>query len=158
MRRRLLNLLTTLSLLLFLALSVLWVRSFFRSDLVEFVVRDGWSLSVMLGHGAADLISSAELPGVTTSWTTDPAPVGATTTWGFHFDFEDYPAWLVRVPLWFPATLAGILPAARGWRRVRRVRRARLIGHCARCGHDLTGNVSGACPECGTTTRGSPRD
>ena len=23
-------------------------------------------------------------------------------------------------------------------------------GRCARCGYDLTGNVSGACPECGT--------
>ena len=22
-------------------------------------------------------------------------------------------------------------------------------GHCARCGYDLTGNVSGRCPECG---------
>jgi len=23
-------------------------------------------------------------------------------------------------------------------------------GHCANCGYDLTGNVSGRCPECGT--------
>lgn len=25
-------------------------------------------------------------------------------------------------------------------------------GHCQRCGYDLTGNVSGACPECGRAT------
>ena len=25
-------------------------------------------------------------------------------------------------------------------------------GHCRRCGYDLTGNVSGRCPECGTPT------
>jgi hypothetical protein len=24
-----------------------------------------------------------------------------------------------------------------------------LPGHCSRCGYDLTGNVSGQCPECG---------
>ena len=23
-------------------------------------------------------------------------------------------------------------------------------GHCQKCGYDLTGNVSGVCPECGT--------
>jgi len=26
------------------------------------------------------------------------------------------------------------------------------LGHCQKCGYDLTGNVSGRCPECGTTT------
>jgi hypothetical protein len=25
------------------------------------------------------------------------------------------------------------------------------VGHCVACGYDLTGNVSGRCPECGTT-------
>jgi hypothetical protein len=25
-------------------------------------------------------------------------------------------------------------------------------GHCQRCGYDLTGNVSGRCPECGSPT------
>ena len=34
---------------------------------------------------------------------------------------------------------------------VRRERRAK--GQCARCGYDLTGNVSGVCPECGTNRR-----
>ena len=24
------------------------------------------------------------------------------------------------------------------------------IGHCNSCGYDLTGNLSGVCPECGT--------
>jgi len=26
------------------------------------------------------------------------------------------------------------------------------VGHCAECGYDLTGNISGRCPECGTPT------
>jgi hypothetical protein len=44
--------------------------------------------------------------------------------------------------------LAALLPAGRyiGW-RIRRHRRT--AGKCARCGYDLTGNVSGVCPECG---------
>lgn len=25
------------------------------------------------------------------------------------------------------------------------------VGHCRTCGYNLTGNVSGICPECGTT-------
>ena len=28
--------------------------------------------------------------------------------------------------------------------------RQQLSGRCAECGYDLTGNVSGVCPECGT--------
>lgn len=28
-------------------------------------------------------------------------------------------------------------------------------GHCQSCGYDLTGNVSGVCPECGTLTAAS---
>ena len=31
--------------------------------------------------------------------------------------------------------------------RIRRERRAR--GQCVRCGYNMTGNVSGVCPECG---------
>jgi rubrerythrin len=31
-------------------------------------------------------------------------------------------------------------------------------GHCQRCGYNLTGNVSGVCPECGTQTRGLETD
>lgn len=30
------------------------------------------------------------------------------------------------------------------------VRRAYPSGHCRKCGYNLTGNVSGICPECGT--------
>jgi hypothetical protein len=34
-----------------------------------------------------------------------------------------------------------------------RERRWHPPGHCQTCGYDLTGNVSGRCPECGTTLR-----
>jgi len=32
----------------------------------------------------------------------------------------------------------------------RRHARRPLAGHCEQCRYDLTGNVSGVCPECGT--------
>jgi hypothetical protein len=30
--------------------------------------------------------------------------------------------------------------------------RRQLHGQCPQCGYDLTGNVSGVCPECGEAT------
>jgi len=51
----------------------------------------------------------------------------------------------VRVPLWMPFLIVA-LPTAFLWRRGRR----RIPpGHCRKCGYNLTGNVSGVCPECG---------
>ena len=48
------------------------------------------------------------------------------------------PAWLV-VGLWL-------------WRRQENARARRDRTHCGRCGYSLTGNESGVCPECGTST------
>ncbi len=53
----------------------------------------------------------------------------------------------VYVPLWVPLVPA-VIATALLWRRDGRV----APGHCQRCGYDLTGNVSGRCPECGTAT------
>ncbi len=49
------------------------------------------------------------------------------------------------VPLWIILLVIGI-PTAWLWYRDRR---RYPPGHCQRCGYDLTGNVSGRCPECG---------
>ena len=62
--------------------------------------------------------------------------------------------WLV-VPLWFVCVLTAILPAI--WlRRYRCDSRLRTDGmpHCAKCDYNLTGNVSGICPECGASILG----
>ena len=56
------------------------------------------------------------------------------------------------VPLWMLALLLGFYPAALlagGALGTCRRRRRREKGLCAGCGYDLTGNVSGVCPECG---------
>lgn len=48
------------------------------------------------------------------------------------------------LPLWIPLLLLAI-PTVYWWRR------GSLMppGHCRKCGYNLSGNVSGRCPECG---------
>ncbi len=49
------------------------------------------------------------------------------------------------IPLWFLLAFAGIATGIL-WRCDRFP-----PGHCPRCGYDLTGNVTGRCPECGAS-------
>lgn len=61
----------------------------------------------------------------------------------------------IRMHLLLVAFLSGVcaaVPLLRG--PVRRWHRARR-GLCVRCGYDLTGNISGVCPECGTRIPGA---
>jgi hypothetical protein len=58
---------------------------------------------------------------------------------------------MISFRLWLVPLLVGFCMFMAGWRArgpVRRLRR-RQRGLCVGCGYDLTGNVSGACPECG---------
>jgi hypothetical protein len=50
----------------------------------------------------------------------------------------------VLVPVWIPLLLVGLTTVFLWWRD-----RSVPPGHCEGCGYDLTGNVSGVCPECG---------
>ncbi|UCG16963.1 MAG: hypothetical protein JSV19_02800 [Phycisphaerales bacterium] len=50
------------------------------------------------------------------------------------------------IPLWMPLILFAI-PTAILWYRDRRP----PTGHCQTCAYNLTGNVTGVCPECGET-------
>jgi hypothetical protein len=58
----------------------------------------------------------------------------------------------VEFPDWLPMLLA--VPVVwRFWRKQllrRRLLRLLAAGHCPVCGYNLTGNISGTCPECGT--------
>ncbi len=49
------------------------------------------------------------------------------------------------VPLWIPFLIIAIPTVYLIYRDRRRFR----PGHCEECGYNLTGNVSGTCPECG---------
>jgi len=68
------------------------------------------------------------------------AYLGYNSQLGFGIARLDY-----RVPLWLfgvPASLAIAFSPKRRWRR-------RRAGRCIYCGYNLTGNLSGVCPECG---------
>ena len=56
--------------------------------------------------------------------------------------------WVLAV-VWLGGASA---PLARWWWRDRLGERRARNNLCPRCGYNLTGNVSGVCPECGTAT------
>ncbi len=67
--------------------------------------------------------------------------------WSFELERIGLPSAVgfeLWVPLWAP-WLAASFAAAWLWALDRR----RPPGTCAKCGYDLTGNTTGACPECG---------
>ncbi|HEY8751848.1 MAG TPA: hypothetical protein VIM11_27955 [Tepidisphaeraceae bacterium] len=90
----------------------------------------------------------------------DPPFSGAETIFGFGFHRERlqdnlrrYRIVYVVLPLW-PFLLVMIVPLLRFFRWVREpwIRRVEP-GLCRCCSYDLTGNVSGVCPECGTAVK-----
>ncbi len=52
------------------------------------------------------------------------------------------------LPLYIPFLIFAIPTGYLWWRDRRRI----PPGHCQKCGYNLTGNVSGVCPECGEKT------
>jgi hypothetical protein len=65
-----------------------------------------------------------------------------------RFQFQHGQTILVYIPHWFVAALLAAflgLVIIRAWRRHRGRTNA-----CRCCGYNLTGNISGRCPECGT--------
>jgi hypothetical protein len=76
------------------------------------------------------------------------------TTWLPHTgtDGQDSAYWRgIVLPLWIPfLPLTGVTLWL--WWRYRPV----LVGVCANCRYDLTGNTSGRCPECGTEVAAGP--
>jgi hypothetical protein len=62
----------------------------------------------------------------------------------------DYHAlYFCGVPPPIPLALVAIATAVFWWRDAKR---DIPPGHCRKCGYNLTGNVSGRCPECGAPT------
>lgn len=54
------------------------------------------------------------------------------------------------------AVLNAAFPFVAGLAAYRLVHRCIPLGHCKKCGYNLTGNVSGVCPECGTKIEQPP--
>jgi hypothetical protein len=146
MARRLLNLLTALSLLLCVAVAVLWARSYVKADFVGFK-HPQRGVAVISSGGAVYIGLSSGVGGF--YFRSNPASqwgLSDSRWWPFYSDRDTAKgAWTVIIPHWLGIAFAA--PVALMLRR--RHRRRRWTGHCASCGYNLTGNVSGVCPECG---------
>lgn len=67
-------------------------------------------------------------------------------------------SWVIygaRIELWFLVGASGGVFCAAGLSEHMARKRRRSRGLCEACCYDLTANVSGVCPECGTIVRGS---
>jgi hypothetical protein len=83
-----------------------------------------------------------------------PQPSGGIerlVTW-WKLDCADYRVFELQCASWIPFVLFGVPPAMAFVRGPLRRWRRRRAGCCLACGYDLTGNVSGVCPECATPT------
>jgi hypothetical protein len=137
--RWVINALTVLSLLLCVGTCVLWVRSYQRNGAMIGIRIDGFDCAFI--HRGRVGLSGGVLrdDGVHIRVIGFSLYTRPTTTTAPR---------LIAVPLWFPTILSLIVPV---WRAVPR-RNGNDPGHddgCHHCSYDLTGNVSGVCPECG---------
>ena len=175
MKRRLLNLVTALSLLVCVAVCALWVRSYWGMDHVaaragpcDRLFHAWWSRgNIFFGVTTGDDygISGDRLRrwrydarDLAAGWSRQPATVNLYAAGFGYVGAEAGPAVRPRgrrvfaaiAPLWGVALLAAATPVLRlaGWtrRRGRKARQRRCL--CARCGYDLRATPD-RCPECG---------
>jgi hypothetical protein len=178
MKPRLSNLPPALSLLLLVAVCVLWVRSYRVRDIVIFGAEGGneqivqsllgrvqWRTEFGFGyHGATWYQADRLVPQAI--WHGGMSGYPQRVEWRLGFVCQTYSTSeldyhfgggtfttrhrLVVVPYWFPAALFCAGPLAFAIHRVRRRRRT-AIGCCRSYGYDLRA-TPGGCPECGTPT------
>ena len=65
--------------------------------------------------------------------------------------------YVLSLPTWAPLALLAAYPVAAFIRGPLRRHQRRRHGLCLKCGYDLTGNISGVCPECGCAWRSDGR-
>ena len=153
------TLLAALSLLLFLAVIVLWVRSHYIGDRIVWAPGSKLSFQAITYPGAMTLATvslpagsnnkfavgfdhDTVVPSVSPRASFSAFDYGTTIMPGFRSDH-------VFFPMWFVAVMCAILPpvwlvARRRWKRRARWRR----GLCVACGYDLRASQD-RCPECG---------
>ena len=169
MKRRLFTILSTFSLLLFVAVVVMWVRSYSTEDfLYVHSGRSNAQLTSSLGRlqfypNALVRWGLAAVTPVQTGWHHHAQPVWphppiqgfrpaeySWRLWGFRYWEPHRGMPCVQWPYWSVALVMLVLPAARVRQWIKSHRRRR-IGLCSSCGYDLRA-TRGRCPECGRAT------
>jgi hypothetical protein len=153
MKRPRLNILTALSLLLCVAVVMLWVRSHWYITSVRVIT--GPPQSYCLAAGQGHLAFSEwhhDPPRGKGRWELSDERIPSELPPDRYAEF--FPGvrnggayghrWL-SVSLAYPLILCALLPMRAAWR----ARRHRRPGHCRRCGYDLRATPD-RCPECGT--------
>ena len=109
-----------------------------------------WFLGATMAFDAANGIVLLDFYGEelspTYGWAAGRTTGGLGLTWPRLDLFRN--SFVLKLPLWIPFILVAIPTAVLCWRD----RHRPPPGHCQRCGYNLTGNVSGRCPECGCMT------
>lgn len=150
MKRLILNLAAGVSLLLCVAICVIWVRSYSTNGAVSKMDEINIKLTdprywIMFYPGKAVLCRQ-----VGNDW---PNPLKEFHLLGIDFGGvwgQGSLLWNLSIPFWMLATLTLILPTIRAniWRRHRRGIRRQRRGLCPKCGYDLRTSPD-RCPECG---------
>jgi hypothetical protein len=166
-RRRLLrfvlNAATTVSLVLCIATTVLWVRSYWYWDGYAAYWWDGvadhpFVATTIAERGSLYLAVEwgwEEYP--ERGWrflheSRRPSDEGAQWGWGGSRNAFGRKGGFVRFPCALAAAALAAVPAYRGLRMARRCRGERSVGLCPACGYDLRATPD-RCPECGTVPR-----
>lgn len=122
------------------------------SLMIGFVyVRPGtaWNSYVRIAHGQIGVYSQARpfFPPPTYRWFV--RRIAFAPDWAWDINIVDLRSWVIILPFWMilsvTAGITGLL-----WLRPGR---RPPPGHCPTCGYDLTGNMTGTCPECGRESR-----
>jgi hypothetical protein len=175
MRRVLFQGLAILSLVLFTATLIMWLRSYWRDDMAATSGFTTWTAESRLGSLT---ITRGENEFRTLRYwhTRDSSPSwSAIRERGFWFDFEagEQDRYMVQItdppngppvsfstlyrhqsltiPYWFPALVFSALPA---WWLFQHRRRRPKPGLCPKCRYDLRAHAAGQkCPECGAVIK-----
>jgi hypothetical protein len=121
--------------------------------------RTTWSVGVAQGQLVVCWIPAEHqgtVLGLSPGWFVEPCDYRSPLPWGLW-----WPVWAngvqsgFTIPLWIPVAGLAVVTGISLWQARRQARRGAAFPTCLRCGYNLTGNVSGRCPECGEIVPGA---
>lgn len=127
---------------LFLAMSLCWLVTS-ACDVTYHLVRPARIITISFDRGCIQINSTQLASSLRSTWEVRLHRIEFARLHWVPRSASAGPDWMMRIPFGLPLLLlAALLTVV--WRH------CRDRGGCVGCGYDLTGNVSGVCPECGT--------